>query len=662
MKKLRIFQPAIALMDRLKYPRKFAFISFIFILPIGLLMYLYLSEVQSRIDFAGKEILGTRYLRSLNQLSEDITTLQLIDQPSASQQTKVQTVQQQILVGDRLQALERIDQELADELGTTSKLRALKQTWQTLQSNQRAWNINSKATQYDLVLQALSELRSWVGDQSNLILDPDLDTYYLMDATLLKLPALQKILVDIKLIAQQVDRQRLTPMEQANLMMLLGSLKDYKNKLANNMEVAFSNNSAGNLQPKLTSSLKRFITDVEQVANSVEILANAGQSAENYSVELNNSLLNADQGLKESFVLWNQAIDELDVLLQRRIDGFIQKQLLVTLFVLLILAIITYFFIGFYLGVMETVSRLSLASQQMVEGHLTDAVTINSRDELADVVHSFNQIARALVQANEEVTLLNQRLKLENSRMGAELEVTRKLQQMILPKDQELSQVPGLEIAGFMESASEVGGDYYDVLNHQGKIKIGIGDVTGHGLESGVLMIMVQTAVRTLLANHVTDPVQFLTILNQVIYNNVQRMNSDKNLTLSLLDYQEGVLQLSGQHEEMIVVRSQGDIERIDTIDLGFPVGLEADITDFIGQTQVKLNSGDVVVLYTDGITEAEDVDSELYGIERLCEVVQQNRHQSPAVIREAIIEDIRRHIGQQKLYDDITFLVFKQK
>jgi sigma-B regulation protein RsbU (phosphoserine phosphatase) len=258
-----------------------------------------------------------------------------------------------------------------------------------------------------------------------------------------------------------------------------------------------------------------------------------------------------------------------------------------------------------------------------------------------------------LNEANQEITHLNQRLKSENLRMKAELDVTRQLQQMILPKQEELSQIPKLEIAGFMEPAAEVGGDYYDVLTHNGLVKIGIGDVTGHGLESGVLMIMVQTAVRTLLANNETDPTNFLNVLNQVIYDNVQRMNSDKNLSLSLLDYKEGILSLSGQHEEMIVVRSGGQVERIDTIDLGFPIGLEADISDFVG---------DVVVLYTDGITEAENQLGLRYGIEQFCEIVSDNWQQSAEEIRKAVIEDVRRHIGKQKVYDDITLLILKQK
>jgi len=267
-----------------------------------------------------------------------------------------------------------------------------------------------------------------------------------------------------------------------------------------------------------------------------------------------------------------------------------------------------------------------------------------------------------LAEANQEITALNKRLKAENSRMSAELEVTKQLQQMILPKQSELESIEGLEIAGYMEPADEVGGDYYDVLQQDGKVKISIGDVTGHGLESGVLMLMTQTAVRTLFESKQTDPVRFLDILNRTIYGNVQRINPYKNLTLCVLDYANGSLSFSGQHEELIVVRSGGKIELIDTINLGFPIGLEDDIAEFISQEEIQLNSGDVVVLYTDGITEAFDINREEYGLEKLCEVVSHNWEQSAQGIRQAVIEDVRRHIGSQKVFDDITLVVLKQK
>ena len=286
--------------------------------------------------------------------------------------------------------------------------------------------------------------------------------------------------------------------------------------------------------------------------------------------------------------------------------------------------------------------------------------------DLEDYNHTLGQhvVERtaALAEANAEITALNTRLQAENLRLGAELEVTRKLQQMLLPTPEELQQIDGLDIACYMAPAAEVGGDYYDVLQHNGQIKIGIGDVTGHGLESGVVMLMTQAIVRALLTNGETDPVRFLDTVNRALYGNVQRMGTDKNLTLALLDYAAGEVRLSGQHEEMLVVRQDGSIERVKTIDLGFPLGLVDEIADYIQYRTVVLQPGDGVVLYTDGITEAENVAREQYGLERLCAVVCQHWGQAADTIKEAVVADVQRHIGGHLVYDDLTLVVVKQQ
>jgi serine phosphatase RsbU (regulator of sigma subunit) len=251
---------------------------------------------------------------------------------------------------------------------------------------------------------------------------------------------------------------------------------------------------------------------------------------------------------------------------------------------------------------------------------------------------------------------------MENIRLGTELDIAQRIQKMVLPTQKELDNVADLDIAGYMDPADEIGGDYYDVLQYAGCVKIGIGDVTGHGLESGVLMLMVQTAIRTLLVSEISNPKIFLNTLNRVIYDNVQRMDSDKNLTLSLLDYSQGTLQLSGQHEEVLLVRKNGKIERIDTFDLGFMIGIEPDISKFVAQKTIHLEFGDGVVLHTDGITEARNLDNKLYGLDQLCEVIS-NNWQKPAIdIQKMVINDVRQYISTQKMYDDITLLVLKRK
>lgn len=267
-----------------------------------------------------------------------------------------------------------------------------------------------------------------------------------------------------------------------------------------------------------------------------------------------------------------------------------------------------------------------------------------------------------LAKANEQITQLNQLLSAENNRLSSEIEVSQRLQTMILPKEQELNTINELEIAGFMEPADEVGGDYYDVLQNNGLLKIGIGDVTGHGLESGVLMLMVQTAVRTLMESNQNDPKKFLEILNRTIYKNAQRMNSDKHLSLCLIDYKDGKLKLSGQHEEMLLIHSGGDMKRIDTINLGFPIGLEETIEEFVFQVEIELKYQDVVVLYTDGITEAENTQGVQYGLERLCQIIKNNWRNSAKNIRQTVISDVKEYIGTNKVYDDITLVVIKKK
>ncbi|PSF39466.1 serine/threonine protein phosphatase [Aphanothece hegewaldii CCALA 016] len=295
------------------------------------------------------------------------------------------------------------------------------------------------------------------------------------------------------------------------------------------------------------------------------------------------------------------------------------------------------------------------------------AFELGANDYLVKLPDAVEMVARIRYHSQAYINLLKrkeaeERLKEENLRLSAELEITRRLQQMILPKDKELKQIHDLEIAGYMEPASDVGGDYYDVLCHNGGLKIGIGDVTGHGLESGVVMIMVQTAIRTLMNQNEQDPVKFLQVINQTIYDNVQRINSDKNLTLVLLDYKDHRLRLSGQHESVIIVRNEGKVELIDTINLGFPLGLVEDISEFLHETEIYLETGDIVVLYTDGITEAENEWGELYGLERLCEIVSQSWLFSAHEIKQIIVNDVRRHISGNTVYDDLTLVVIKQQ
>ena len=295
------------------------------------------------------------------------------------------------------------------------------------------------------------------------------------------------------------------------------------------------------------------------------------------------------------------------------------------------------------------------------------------RDEHGEIIGTFGishditplKLAQQQVEeAYAEIQMLNEQLHQENLRMGAELDVARRLQQMVLPAPEELRCLPGVEIVGYMQPAEEVGGDYYDVLPcaRNGQICLGIGDVTGHGLESGMIMLMTQTAIRALIDRGDTNSAAFFATLNRVLYQNIQRMGVERSLTLTVAHYADGELRLSGQHEEALVVRANGVIERIDTFHLGFPLGLVDDIQQWVAETAVRLHPGDGLVLYTDGITEAENAASDFYGLDRLCAVISANWQDASAeAVKTAIIEDLRQFVGSATVYDDVTLVVLKQ-
>ncbi|RWA69395.1 SpoIIE family protein phosphatase [Mesorhizobium sp.] len=334
------------------------------------------------------------------------------------------------------------------------------------------------------------------------------------------------------------------------------------------------------------------------------------------------------------------------------------------------------------LGISKRITRglraLASAAQRLQSKDYSVRVSIPTRDEVGAVGTAFNRMAeqisfhtenleqlvdertRELGDANQEISELNEKLRDENVRLGAELAVAKHIQMMVLPKPFELEAIPGLEIAAYMRPADEVGGDYYDVLQNGSRVKIGIGDVTGHGLESGVLMLMVQSVARALQETNEGDPRRFLDRLNRAIYKNIERTNTGKHLSLAFLDFEDERVTLSGQHEEVLVVRADGEVERIDTIDLGLPVGLENDISPFIATHDIRFGSGDVIVLHTDGVTEAEDKDRKLFGFERLSQSAQKRHGASAEEIKTGIIEDLMAHIGIQKIHDDITLVIIR--
>ncbi|MBN2527682.1 MAG: SpoIIE family protein phosphatase [Deltaproteobacteria bacterium] len=354
--------------------------------------------------------------------------------------------------------------------------------------------------------------------------------------------------------------------------------------------------------------------------------------------------------------------------------------------ILIILALGTLSMIGSYLSIrlvagqiVTPIGKLVTSTRIITDGNYNEKVNSETNDEIGSLAIDVDIMRRSikgltdnleqkvldrtakLQKANEEIASLNAKLSEENLRLGAELDVAKQIQEMVLPSRDEQKSIAGLDVAGSMRPADEVGGDYYDVLASGDSVKFGIGDVTGHGLKAGVMMLMAQTSIRTLQEAGEADPIRLLNIVNRTLFQNIQRMGADKNMTLSIVDCKNGKAVLSGQHEELLLVRKDGKGEFINTMDLGFPIALEPDIRDFVGSTSIDLAKGDGFVLFTDGIPEAENINGEYYGAQRLKNIVCDNWNKSASDIEKVVLADIEKYVGNQTMFDDITLVVVKQ-
>lgn len=247
---------------------------------------------------------------------------------------------------------------------------------------------------------------------------------------------------------------------------------------------------------------------------------------------------------------------------------------------------------------------------------------------------------------------------LQKQRLEKELEIGARIQTCILPKKVE---IPGLELAAKMVPASEVGGDYYDAFPAGAGGFIGIGDVAGHGLTSGLVMLMVQSVIGAF-GRKTPDaaPSELVCALNTVLHDNIRhRLQNKEHVTFTLLRYAPGGhVTFAGAHEEICVYRAaSGQVELVPTP--GTWLGAVRDVKKHTVDSKLELGIGDIVLLYTDGVTEARAPSNEQFGIERLTSLLETSSDLPMAALIERVYRAVSAHA--KELDDDVTLLAFKR-
>jgi len=247
------------------------------------------------------------------------------------------------------------------------------------------------------------------------------------------------------------------------------------------------------------------------------------------------------------------------------------------------------------------------------------------------------------------------RERADQLQLEGELAIARQLQTALSPRH---PQIEGLEIAALCSPAKQVGGDYCDVIEVPGGAWLCIGDVTGHGLLSGLIMLMIQSMV-TALARSRPDasPSELLSLVNQGLTPNIrERLGKEEHATMLAARFtRDGRLELAGSHEDPIIYRKRtGRGEFVAT--QGVWVGILDDIRDSTPNQELRLEPGDILVLYTDGFVEARNAHGVQLGRERLCTLVEEHAPRGPRAIQTALLDAVSA--WTPLVLDDLTCLI----
>ncbi len=302
-------------------------------------------------------------------------------------------------------------------------------------------------------------------------------------------------------------------------------------------------------------------------------------------------------------------------------------------------------------AIVRPIYQLTAAMKELQSGNFDVQANVATGDELQGLSEAFHTMGQELKE--------DLKRKGEQDRLRREMELARRIQTAILPKQMEHD---GLEIEATMLTAEEVGGDYYDVLHHDdGTLWLGIGDVSGHGVTPGLIMLMAQT-VHTTVATHLQHrPSEVVTTINRILYHNVrQRLGEDHFMTFTALKYLgSGEFEHAGAHLTMIVYRRAARaIELIKTD--GVFLNFIPDISGVTNNASFTLEIGDVLVLYTDGLTESFAPDGAMLDLAGLQEIVMLHAEEPLLAMRNGILSDVLNWC-QQERKDDMTLLLVRR-
>ncbi|MDT8385561.1 MAG: methyl-accepting chemotaxis protein [Gammaproteobacteria bacterium] len=412
-----LFRPATLIMDRFRYPIKFGLIFIVVLIPLVALNTMLVSYLGEEIELLEHEQQGLSYITVVRLPIETIQEHRGMSSAYlAGDQSFRDRITQKGADTDRhLAELQSIDKELGSALATGGKLQAIMQQWQDIKSNALQLSVADNVKAHNALLDSLIGLIGAVADSSEITLDPFLDSYYLGDALVNRLPKLTENMGQARAIGSQAAAAgKLTPEAFTRLAVLAENIKNF------NVDLQKGLNAAIDFNPELGKLLQQQVRDNNTAIDRMEaMLRNDLLDMGATNISSSTVFDTATQAISRSYALFDAIVPVLDAIFVERIDKDIAQEISAILIALVMMLAIAYLFAGLYLSVNDSVQCMRKATERLAEGDLTARVELNSRDEMGDIASSFNAMAKGFADAVQGIMASSAQLASAAEEMSA---------------------------------------------------------------------------------------------------------------------------------------------------------------------------------------------------------------------------------------------------
>jgi methyl-accepting chemotaxis protein len=395
----RLFVPAAALMSRLRYAYKFALIGALFLLPLAVVMYFFQQEINANIEVARLERAGVVYDQPLTALLRDVLQHQqaansyLVSRSAT--QADISALQEKI--AQDMTAVDSVDRQFGADLKTSPDWDRLKAKWNDLQNGVSGFNAQQSLDAHSGFVTDLLAFITTVGNNSNLILDPVIDSYYTMDTVITQMPSVCINVSQAREVATGVAQRRaLTPDEKTQLTVLTGQISTPLSTVQSDLQQVIKFNTA--VKEQVDAPAKSFQDATNQfldLLNTRLLKISTPQASPTEVVAA------GDRAIEAGMTYYQAGAVTLDKVLETRMDKFLARRLLVNMVAVLSLIVVAYLFIGFYHATMSSVNEFRSTAIAIAAGNIGGQIIAHSNDEVGLLSHDLQEMTNSLLEMAE---------------------------------------------------------------------------------------------------------------------------------------------------------------------------------------------------------------------------------------------------------------------